>query len=52
MLKGFNKSYFSLYIKNKGSFTYENYARKIQDFDLDFPHGKRNKIILVGRELD
>ena len=33
-------------------FSYETYARKIQDHELDFPHGKRNKIVLVGRELD
>jgi len=43
---------FSLYIKNRGQFTYEGYARKLRDQGLEFPHGKRNKIILVGRELD
>ena len=43
---------FSLYVKNRGFFSYEGFARKIQDFGLDFPHGKRNKIILAGRELD
>lgn len=24
----------------------------MRDFELEFPHGKRNKIILVARELD
>ncbi|CDW76679.1 UNKNOWN [Stylonychia lemnae] len=48
------KRNFSFYVKHRAnqSFTYEKYARNIQDTDLDFPHGKRNKIILVGRELD
>ena len=44
--------YFSLYVKNRGSFTYEGYANKLRDYELEFPHGKRNKIILVARELD
>jgi len=44
---------FSFYIKKRqDNFTYEGYARKLQDKGLEFPHGKRNKIILVARELD
>jgi len=43
---------FSFYIRREGQWTYEGYARKIQDFGLKFPDGKRNKIILVSRELD
>ena len=46
------KRYFSLYIKQAGSFTYESYAAKIRDKGLEFPHGKRNKIVLAARELD
>lgn len=47
-----HSSAFSFYIKREGQWTYEGYARKIQDHGLKFPDGKRNKIILVGRELD
>jgi hypothetical protein len=44
---------FSYYIKKRQeNFTYEGYAKKLQDKGLDFPHGKRNKIILAARELD
>ncbi|TNV86048.1 hypothetical protein FGO68_gene6325 [Halteria grandinella] len=43
---------FSLYLKNRGTFTYESVALKIRDKQLDFPHGKRNKIVLCARELD
>ena len=44
---------FSYFIKKRSeNFTYEGYARKLHDKGLDFPNGKRNKIILVARELD
>ena len=49
------KRSFSLFIKTRGTptpFTYECYAKKLRDRSLDFPHGKRNKIILAARELD
>lgn len=46
------KRSFSLYLKQAGTFTYESYANKIRDKGLDFPHGKRNKIVLAARELD
>jgi hypothetical protein len=36
----------------RGIGTYESHSRKLQDKELAFPHGKRNKIILVARELD
>jgi hypothetical protein len=39
-----------MYLRNGRS--YESYASKLRDRTLDFPNGKRNKIVLVARELD
>ena len=36
----------------KKGLRYETQALKLRDGGLDFPHGKRNKIILCARELD
>lgn len=48
----FSNRAFSLYLKQRGTFTYESVAKRIRDRDLTFPDGKRNKIVLCARELD
>jgi hypothetical protein len=41
------QSVFNRVLNLRGIGTYERHSRKLQDKELAFPHGKRNKIILV-----
>ncbi len=48
----FKNNHINIAFNLRGIGTYESHSKKLQDKELSFPHGKRNKIILVARELD